>query len=63
MLKNLCSNVSDGHFPKVPPVVKDLGKQLLNTAAHAAVFSYVSKKVSTWMEPKKRVATTDNDKG
>lgn len=41
--------------PSVPPVVKDLAKQIAHTALHAAVFSYVGKRVANWVDSKKKL--------
>lgn len=40
-------------LPEVPPVVKGVLKQVAHTALHAAVFSYVGKKVANWVDAKK----------
>ncbi len=49
-------------LPPVPPVVKSVLKQVAHTALHAAVFSYVGKKVANWVDSKNKARVESDDK-
>ena len=45
----------------IPPAMKELARQVANTAVHAAVFGYVTKKVADYVDSKKPRKRIDTD--